>query len=405
MHILARQKTVKQILKAINMKHNNTSIIIVPVMLSFYIMGFVDIVGVATAYIKHDFNLSDSVAQLLPFMVFLWFALISIPSGILQDRLGKRFMVNIGQIITGVGLIIPFLFYSYLSAILGFALIGIGNTVLQVSANPLLLSISLKGNSAANLSLSQFIKATASMLGPIIAAAFARYAGDWRLVLIVYAVLSIISALWLSSVKHTETKSDKEPASFGSVMGLLRKRYILMMVMGVFLIVGFDVGMNSNIAIFLSRKFAIDLESASMGISIYFAALMVGRLTGAFVLRKLHTRWFLLFTTILTIAGLLGIIFTNSLTMARIMIFLAGLGFANIFPVLFAVILEYKPNHANELSSLIILSVSGGAIIPPVMGVLSDAFGVSTSIYVLVFCMLYVLFASIVALKRHISEK
>ncbi len=387
------------------MKKTNTPNLIVPVMLSFYIMGFVDIVGVATAYIKHDFNLSDSVAQLLPFMVFLWFALISVPSGVVQDRMGKRFMVNAGQVITGVGLLIPFLFYSYVTAIVGFALIGIGNTVLQVSANPLLLSISLKENSAANLSLSQFIKATASMLGPIIAAAFARYAGDWRLVLVVYAALSIISALWLSSVKHIEAESDKEPASFGSVMGLLRKRYILMMVLGIFLIVGFDVGMNSNIAIFLSRRFSVDLESASMGISIYFASLMVGRLTGAFVLRKLHTRWFLLLTTILTIAGLFGIIMTNNLTMARIMIFVAGLGFANIFPVLFAVILEYKPDHANELSALIILSVSGGAIIPPIMGVLSDAFGVSTSIYVLVFCMLYVLVAAFVALKRSLSAK
>ncbi len=386
------------------MKKHNAPAIIVPVMLSFYIMGFVDIVGVATAYVKHDFDLSDSVAQLLPFMVFLWFALISIPSGIVQDRMGKRFMVNAGQIITGIGMVVPFLYYSYVTAILGFALIGIGNTVLQVSANPLLLSISLKENSAANLSLSQFVKATASMLGPVIAAAFARYADDWRLVLLLYAALSLISALWLSTVKHIETKTDKEPATLGSVVRLLKLRYILMMVIGIFLIVGFDVGMNSNIAIFLSRKFSIDLESASMGISIYFAALMVGRLTGAFLLRKLHTRWFLLFSAILTIAGLLGIILTNNLTMARIMIFVAGLGFANIFPILFAVILEYKPGYANELSALIILSVSGGAIIPPVMGLLSDAMGFSASMYVLVFCMLYVLIVSFIALKRSLTR-
>ena len=115
---------------------------LLPVLMSFYIMGFVDLVGVATGYIKKDFNLSDTVAQLLPSMVFIWFALLAIPTGIFQDRKGKRFTVNTGMVITGIGMLVPFVHYSYLTAVVGFMILGIGNTILQVSANPLLIDIS-----------------------------------------------------------------------------------------------------------------------------------------------------------------------------------------------------------------------------------------------------------------------
>lgn len=166
-----------------------------PIFMSFYIMGFVDIVGVATAYVKEDYGLSDSMAQLLPSIVFIWFALFSIPTGIFQDRMGKRFTVNLAMIITGIGMLMPFMYYSYPTVVLAFMVIGIGNTILQVSSNPLLLDNSSASRKAANLSLSQFIKAIASMLGPIIVASMAKYTGNWKLVFPLYAILSFLSAL------------------------------------------------------------------------------------------------------------------------------------------------------------------------------------------------------------------
>ena len=75
----------------------------IPVFATFYVMGFVDLVGMATGYVKEDFQLSDSMAQLLPSMVFLWFALLSIPTGIFQDRRGKKLTANIGMLLTAVG--------------------------------------------------------------------------------------------------------------------------------------------------------------------------------------------------------------------------------------------------------------------------------------------------------------
>jgi len=386
------------------MKNQNSLKILIPVFFSFYVMGFVDLVGVATGYVKEDYQLSDSVAQLLPTMVFLWFALLSIPTGIFQDRKGKKFTVNLGMAITGLGMVVPFVYYSYLTAVLGFIILGIGNTILQVSANPLLLDISRKESKAANLSLSQFIKAIAAMLGPIIIAGVARLTGNWKMIFPIYAVISLLSVIWLYFIKIEESKPEKEPATFGSVIKLFNKPFIIIMILSTFMMVGFDVGMNSNIANFLKNRFMISLESASMGISIYFASLMVGRFTGAILLRKINAHSFLLWSVVLTLMGLVVVILSDNLTLTRIMIFVTGLGFSNTFPIVFALTVERMPDYSNEISSLIILSVIGGAVIPPIMGLLSDNLGVTATIYVLVFCMLYVGFASYYAIRTRGSN-
>jgi fucose permease len=385
------------------MRKRNSLKYVLPVLLSFYVMGFVDLVGVATGYIKKDYQLSNTVAQLLPSMVLIWFAIISIPTGIFQDRKGKRLTVNLGMAITGIGMLIPFIHYTYFTAILGFMVLGIGNTILQVSANPLLLDISSNESKAANLSLSQFIKAIASMLGPIITTALVKYTGNWKLIFPIYAGISALSVIWLYSVKIEEYKSEKEPATFGSVLALFKKPFVIIMILSTFLMVGFDVGINSNIANFLKTKFSISLESASLGISIYFASLMVGRLLGAILLRKISPYKFLTWSIVITLIGLAGIIISDNLTVTRIMIFVAGFGSSNTFPIVFSLIVGRMPKYANELSSLIILSVVGGAIIPPVMGLISDNIGVTACLYVLVICVLYVGFATWYAIRTKLK--
>lgn len=381
------------------MKQKNSLKLFLPVIFSFFVMGFVDLVGVATGYVKQDFNLSDKVAQLIPFMVFIWFALLAIPTGIFQDRKGKKLTVNIGMILTGIGLLIPFIYYTLPTAILGFAILGIGNTILQVSANPLLIDISPKDAKAANLSLSQLIKAIASMLGPIITAGLALYTGNWKLVFPVFAAISFLSALWLKSVKIEESKSEKTPATFKSSFALLKNPYILITVLAIFFMVGFDVAINTNIASYLTARFSISLESASMGIVIYFASLMTGRFIGAVLLRKINIRVFMAVSVALTLLGLFGIILSDDLMVTRVLIFVSGLGFSNVFPIMFAIIVEKKPAYANELSGLIILAVSGGAIIPPVIGFFTDMYGPLAAIYVLIFCVLYIAYATYYVIK------
>lgn len=373
---------------------------LLPVLLAYIVMGFVDIVGVATGYAKNDFNLSDGVAQLIPTLAFIWFLVFSTPTGILQDKYGKRFMLNIGMALTGVGMIIPLIQYSFPSLLIGIIFLGIGNTVVQVSANPLLMDVVPRERFSSFMSLSQFIKAICSLLGPIITTAVAVRFGDWKIVFLVYAITSFIAVAWLYFTRIAEIKPERAPATFRSCFSLLNRRYIILMVLAILFIVGADVGMNSNIANYLSKRFDLSLEQASLGISLYFFALMTGRFLGAVGLSFLPSRKFLLGTAILAVIGIVLMIIAPTLLLARIGIFVTGLGSGNLFPLIFSVTVDKMPERANEISGLMIMAVSGGALIPPLMGIVSDSLGVIASLFLIVFCLIYVLLVALYAQRK-----
>jgi fucose permease len=378
---------------------------ILPVFMSFIVMGFVDIVGVSVGYAQEDFQLTDSVAQLIPSMAFVWFFLLSVPTGILLDRFGKKRILNLGMGITGLGMALPMItylsesLYSFPLMLAAFILLGIGNTIVQVSANPLLHDVSPAVRFSSFMSLSQFIKAIVSLLGPIIATAMATAFGDWKLVFLVYAITSFLAVFWLYVTRIEETRTDKKPATFSSCFRLLGNPLVLMMVLGIFLVVGSDVGMNSNIANYLQKNFDIGLKQASRGISIYFAALMISRFLGAVLLNFVKPKPFLILTTLLAIISLVGMILSPNALTGQIFIFLVGLGSGNLFPLIFSITVNKMPERVNEISGLMIMAVSGGAIIPPLMGLVSQHFGGTASIFVVVGCMVYILFAGLYARK------
>ena len=362
---------------------------VMPVFLTFIVMGFVDIVGVSTGYVQKDFQLSDSVAQFLPSMVFIWFFVFSIPAGILQDKIGKKKMMNIGIIVTFFGMLIPFISYSFVMVLIAFVFIGIGNTIMQVSGNPLLQEVTPKEKLSSFLSLSQFVKAITSLLGPIIATYMAFQYGDWRLVFVVYGVASIACVVWLSSTKIEEVMTSETPATFATCIGLLKNKFIVAIVVAIFLIVGADVGMNSNIQVFLMKLHGLTLEKASYGISIYFTALMISRFAGAVLLQFFRPRFFLVSTTVLAIIGTLIILFSPSELIALIGIFVVGLGAGNLFPLVFSIAINRMPSRANEISGILIMAIVGGAVVPPIMGVVNSQTGVVGSILVLIACFAY----------------
>ncbi|MCD6354299.1 MAG: MFS transporter [Prolixibacteraceae bacterium] len=371
-----------------------------PVFMSFAVMGFVDIVGVSTGFIKKDFHLTDDLAQLIPSMALIWFFLLSVPSGILQDKFGKKRMLNIGMLLTGFGMVIPFIDYTFPVMLFAFIILVIGNTIVQVSANPLLYDVSPRAKYSSYMSLSQFIKAIISLLGPIITTLMATLFGNWKLVFAVYALTSVLAVIWLYLTQIEESKSTEGVATFKSCFGLLKNKFILIMVLGIFMLVGSDVGMNSNIANLLQNQFGLTLERASLGISLYFTALMIGRFCGAVILNWISARRFLLLTAVIALISLVGLLVAPTVLMAQVAIFMIGLGSANLFPLIFSIALEKMPERSNEVSGLMIMAVSGGAFIPPLMGVVSANIGVVASFFVLVLCMIYLVSAAIYALKK-----
>ncbi len=265
---------------------------VTPVLMSFFVMSFCDLVGIGVDRVKLDFSLSNTLAQLIPSAVFLWFLVLSVPIGILQDRLGKRKVLNLGMMITAAGLFVPFVYYSFSSALVAFTLLGIGNTIVQVSANPLLVDVVPAGRRSSFLSLSQFIKAVGSMIAPPLAGWTAAQFGDWKLIFVAFGVVSLLSIVWLVFTPIVEAKSTEERATLGSSFKLLRNRYVLMMVLGIFLVVGIDVGINAFSGQFFLSKFSSDRIFAESARSIYFFGKMLGTFGGAIMLAMLPSRKF-----------------------------------------------------------------------------------------------------------------
>lgn len=369
-----------------------------PVLLCYIVMGFVDIVGVSTGYAQRDFDLSPELAQLIPSMVFIWFFILSIPVGILQNNYGKRKVLLAGIGFTALGMFIPFTVYTY-PALLGcFVLLGIGNTIIQVASNPLLQDVVSKDKFSSFMSLSQFIKAISSLLGPIIVTYMVTGFGDWKLVFLVYGLTSIITGTWLAITPIVETKSTVK-ASFKTSLNLLKDPFVASMVLAIFLIVGLDVGMNTNIQNLLVQRFDISLENASLGISVYFTALMISRFLGALLLARLNNYRFLFWSSLFTVIFLILLIFTPNSLLANICIFLVGLSSGNLFPLIFSLTINKKPDRANEISGLMIMAVVGGAVIPPLMGLLNKTAGIAMSFGLLVLCGAYVLYSYFILKK------
>ncbi len=373
---------------------------VIPVLVSFFVMSFCDLVGIGVDNIKRDFGLSNTLVQLIPSAVFVWFFILSVPVGILQDRIGKRNMVNIGMGITAIGLFIPFLFYTFTMVLFGFALLGIGNTIVQVSANPLLVDVVPSNRTSSFLSFSQFVKAIGSMIAPPLAGFFALKFGDWKILFLVFGVVSVLSVLWLSMIKIEETRNLERRATFGSSFGLLNNGFIFMMVIGIFLVVGIDVGVNAVSGQFLKNKFDSQPAFYQLGRSVYFFGKMLGTFGGALMLTMLPSRKFFLWSSILALVSIIALIFAPTAISAMVVIFIIGLGIANIFPLIFSLSVEKYPVRTNEISGLMIMAVSGGAVIPLLIGSLTDNIGVTAGMFVLVVCAVYELFTALVNLKR-----
>ncbi len=382
------------------MKQSNSKWTILPILFGFFVMGFVDVVGISTNYVKQDFGLSDTLANLIPMMVFLWFAIFSIPTGMLMGWIGRRNTVAVSLGITIVAMLLPLFLYDFAGVLLAFALLGIGNTILQVSLNPMVASVVVPGKVTSVLTLGQFLKAVSSFLGPLITGAAASFWGNWKWIFAVYAVTTLLSLAWLLTGVHEEKKKSAQASTFATVCSLFKDRYIVMLFIGILLIVGIDVGLNTTIPKLLMEKTGMSVSEAGLGSSLYFSARTIGSFVGAFLLAKIASDRFMQYSMMLALVGFILLLLVNSLLWISVLVVIVGLACSNVFSIIFSYALQHLPERDNEISALMIMGVSGGALVTPLMGILSDAFGQVAGLSLLLFCLLYLGWISFRLQKR-----
>jgi len=353
----------------------SSALLFVPIMLAFFTMGFVDLVGIAANYVKADFKLSDTLANLLPSMVFLWFFVFSVPTGMLMNKIGRKNTVLLSLVVTLPALLIPLISYSFVTMLISFTFLGIGNTLMQVSLNPLIAGLVSKERMASTLTFGQFVKAIASFIAPILAAwAVVRFA-DWRMILFpLFLTILVLVIVLLFLTKVDEPKAENKSISFRASFSLLGDATVLFLFLGIMAHVGLDVGLNTTAPKLLIERLNIPLADAGYATSFYFIFRTLGCLLGSAILAKFSGRKVFLVSVLMILMGVLTM-FTADKTIIYVGIALFGLGNANIFSVMFSQALVCQPKYNNEVSGLMIMGVFGGAVFPLIMGVMSDTMG------------------------------
>ena len=346
---------------------------LIPVMFSFFTMGFVDLVGIATNYVKADFQLSDTLAHLLPSMVFFWFLIFSVPTGMLMNKIGQRKTVLLSIVVTVAALLLPLLNYSFASMLISFSLLGIGNTLMQVSLNPLLSNIVSGNRLASTLTLGQFVKAIASFLAPIIAGWAAVSWGNWKLLFLIFLVIAVIACVLLGMTHIDESSSvETKSSTFGECFALLADKVVLISFLGIICHVGIDVGLNLTAPKLLMERLDMTLTGAGLATSVYFLFRTIGCFSGAFLLAYFPMKKVFTVSVLMMVAAMIGLFTMQSLAAHYVCIALVGLGNSNIFSMLFTRALLHLPNRKNEVSGLMIMGLFGGTIFPLFMGIVSD---------------------------------
>lgn len=381
------------------MQNSNTTSLakLLPLMLCFFVMGFVDLVGIASNYVQADLKLSDSRANIFPSLVFFWFLIFSVPTGMLMNRIGRKKTVLLSLAVTFASLLLPVFGKGYALMLISFSLLGIGNALMQTSLNPLLSNIVSGERLASSLTFGQFVKAIASFLAPYIAMwgsmqAIPSLGMGWRVLFPIYMVVAVIAILWLGGTPIREEKEEGRPSTFGECLALLGRPFILLCFIGILCHVGIDVGTNTTAPKILMERLGMTLADAGFATSLYFIFRTAGCFMGAFILQKMQARTFFGISVACMLAAMVGLFIFHDRTMIYVCIALIGFGNSNIFSIVFSQALLALPQKKNEVSGLMIMGLFGGTVFPLAMGVASDAVGQSGAVAVMTIGVLYLFF-------------
>ena len=383
---------------------------LIPVMLCFFAMGFVDLVGIASNYVKADLDLSDYMANTLPSLVFLWFLIFSIPTSLLMNKIGRKNTVMLSLVMTLAAMVIPVFTLDFGMLLVSFSLLGIGNAIMQTSLNPLVDSVMKGGASASTLTFGQFIKSIASFLAPIIAswgATTNAFGFGWRVLYPIYLGVGILATLLLFG---TETPSDspvegeenKLPVGeqFAGCFTLLRNPFVLLCFLAIVCHVGIDVGTSVTAPKILMERLGITLNDAAYIATVYFVAKAAGSFSGSFIMKFLKDWTFLLLSVLMMVVAVFGLLFGKDSDVIYASVALMGYGNGNPFSIIFARSLAAVPDKKNEVSGLLIMGICGGAVFPMFMGAASDAVGAqSGAVLALSVGILYLLFFWMMGLR------
>lgn len=382
-----------------SMKKQNSTLTALPVLFGFFVMGFCDIVGISSDYVQRSFNWSPVMTGFVPSMVFVWFLFLGIPIGNRMNKWGRKNTVLVSMAVTIVGMMLPLLSYNSMTCMVAYALLGIGNAILQVSLNPLLNNvIANKAYLTSGLTAGQVIKAVSSLVGPeIVLLAVNHFGTDkWYYCFPILGFITVLSAVWLlaTPIKREKSADVENNISMADTFSLLKNRTILLLFLGIFFIVGVDVATNFISSKLMAIRFGWSEEQVKFAPQVYFLCRTIGALLGAFLLARIAEMKYFRVNIVACILSFLVLIFVDN-DIVNIMC-IGGIGFfaSSVFSIIYSMALQVQPDKANQISGLMITAVAGGGVVTPVIGFAIGIAGVIGGVVVTLFCVLYLAYCA-----------
>ncbi|MFB6341831.1 sugar MFS transporter [Saccharicrinis sp. FJH62] len=384
------------------MAKKSTFIKLLPVLFGFFVMGFCDIVGFSSDYAQEAFGWSNTMTGFIPSMVFVWFLFLGIPIGTKMNQWGRKNTVMISMVITVLGMIIPLVNYNGVTTMIAYALLGIGNAILQVSLNPLLSNVVPDQKFlTSSLTAGQVVKAISSLLGPqIVLLAVNKFGnGDnelWYYSFPILGAITLFSAIWLllTPIPKEVVADDEHTTSFKDTFALLKDKKILILFFGIFFVVGVDVATNFISSKLMTTRFGWEKSDASIAPQIYFFSRTVGALLGAFLMTKISEMRYFKINILLAIVVGLVLAFVEVEMVNLVAIGAIGFLASCIFPIIYSMAVQARPKKANQISGLMITAVAGGGAVTPLIGAATDAIGIIGGVFVILACILYLTYCA-----------
>lgn len=381
-------------------------------MAGFFVMGFADIVGTVVNQVKSECSLDEVAAGFLPSMIFVWFFLVSLPAGVLSGRIGRKNTVLVSLAVTVAAMFLPLAGgalrpWPYFVA---FALIGIGNTVLQAALPALMGNVVPPALLASRIALGQFVKAVCAALTPVFIYVAASAMGNWRLVFPIYGVVAAATAAWLMLSRIPDERETSDGlavprTTFGSCFALLRNPLILALTVGIFFAVGLDVGFSVAIPEFLKTVYKVDVNMAGTGPTVYFVGKTLATAAGAALFARFSPAKCFPWSMGLCILAVVAFFICSGPVAFLCCVFVASVASANTFVMCMGIALDKLPENANEITSLMVMAIAGGAVVPPVLGFAQKCAGSTGLVWVLLACLVYQAVLSVSMYENAMEEK
>lgn len=370
-----------------------------PILFGFFVMGFCDIVGISSDYVQRSFGWSPAMTGLVPSLVFIWFLFLGIPVGNQMNKWGRKNTVLLSMGITVLGMLMPLVHYNSTTCMLAYALLGIGNAILQASLNPLLSNVMTDEKLlTSSLTAGQVIKAVSSLLGPEIVLMAVGYWGadKWYYCFPILGLMTLVSAVWLmlTPIEHETVQKCADQVTLRSSFALLRDTTICLLFFGIFFIVGIDVATNYISSKLMAMRFGWNESEVKFAPQVYFFCRTIGAFVGTIALARVPGVKYFRVNILCCMAALLVMTFLQGDVINLVCIGAVGFFASSIFSIIYSMALQAMPDKANQISGLMITAVAGGGVVTPAIGLAIGAVGIVGGIVVTLCCVLYLTYCA-----------